>query len=103
MAVGGDGAASGVASIVGHASPLRVEAAKTPSFPLAHYTTSGRYPQVYRAGIPLVTVNAALRRGVVRFEEQAASVAVPYRGGCPGVFTMSPNRRLISASSVVVS
>jgi hypothetical protein len=88
------------------ASPLTVIKAPTPRFRVPRYDTRGTYPQVRGSDLDLRKVNAALREAVLADQRQyapyarkAARVANPYRG----VYRTSVDRRLISASTVVVS
>jgi hypothetical protein len=78
----------------------------TPTFWVPRYDTSGTYLQARGRGVDLGKVNAALRQAVLfdqreyaPYARKAARVANPYRG----VYRTSIDRRLLSASTVVVS
>jgi hypothetical protein len=87
-------------------SALTVVDASTPRFPVPRYDTSGTYPQVRGGGLDLRKVNAALREAVLADQREyapdarkAARIPNRYRG----VYRTSIDRRLLSASTVVVS
>jgi hypothetical protein len=116
LAVSGCGASSGAShnssgppelsgrSVI--ASPLTVIEALTPRFRVPRYDTSGTYPQVRGSDLDLRKVNAALREAVLADQREyaprarkAARLGNPYRG----VYQTSVDRRLLAASTVVVS
>jgi hypothetical protein len=83
-----------------------VYAAKTPRLRVSGYETRGTYPQVRRAGLDLRAVNAALRAAVLADERAYAPYARRQRARVPterGVYRTAVDRKLVSASSVVVS
>jgi len=86
---------------------LSVFEAPTPRFPVPRYDTSGTYPQVRRGDIDLRAVNAALRRVVLedqqRYSPSARAAAKVAGKDARGVYQTSVDRRLLSASTVVVS
>lgn len=94
-------------SSVSTALPLRLVAAPTPRLQVPRYDTSGTYPQVRSGGVDLRAVNGALRAAV--FADQRAyapyarreKVRVAYRER--GVYRTAVDRKLVSASTVVVS
>jgi hypothetical protein len=87
--------------------PLTVIEAATPSFPVPRYDTSGAIPQVRGENIDLRAVNAALREAVLadqRAYAPSARRAAKMAGkDGRGVYETSVNRRLLSASTRVVS
>ena len=89
------------------ASALTVYEAPTPRFRVPRYNTSGTYPQVRRDDIDLRAVNAALRRVVLedqqRYAPSARAAAKVAGKNAWGVYQTSVDRRLLSASTVVVS
>ncbi|HST14085.1 MAG TPA: hypothetical protein VLJ44_04430, partial [Gaiellaceae bacterium] len=104
LALAGWGDAAGKSS---GASPLTVVAARTPPFPVPHYRTSGTYPQVRGGNADLKAVNAALRNAVLFHQREYAPYArkqkaKPYDRQI-GVYRTDVDRRLLSASTVVVS
>ena len=84
-------------------SALVVVRARTPPLRVAHFRTTGTYPQV----VGLHRVDAGLRRAVLADEHEYARYAhrekpkVGYRA--EGVYSTAVDRRLLSASTVVVS
>jgi hypothetical protein len=86
---------------------LTVRTAPTPRLAVPRYDTSGSIPQVTAAGVDLRKVNAALREAVLRDQRAYAPRARRYvrRAGsaCRGIYRLEVDRRLLSASSVVVS
>lgn len=104
----GSFAPSGVQAAAGGrdqpALPLFVTEAKTPRIGLPCVDTSGVYPRVSRVGVPLVAVNAAIRRAVLDDEH----AFFDFRG-CPpanvphSIYETTPDPRWTSASSIVVS
>jgi hypothetical protein len=89
------------------ASALTVYEAPTPRFQVPRYDTSGTYPQVRRDDVDLRAVNAALRRVVLedqqRYAPSARALAKVAGEHAVGVYQTSVDRRLLSASTVVVS
>jgi hypothetical protein len=89
------------------AVPLKVIAAATPRFPVPRYETKGTYPQVRDGDVDLRGVNVALREAVLADQRAYAPYArrekprVQYKEY--GVYRTAINRRLLSASTVVVS
>jgi hypothetical protein len=108
-AVSADGGRNGVdrAESAARISALTVVEAPTPRFRVPRYDTSGTYPQVLRSGLDLGKVNAALRSAVLA--DQRAFAPYARRGAIGtakvyrGVYRTSIDRRLLSASTVVVS
>jgi hypothetical protein len=86
------------------AQSLSVFEAKTPPLRVTPMRTSGTYPQVSGRGVDLTAVNFALRQAVVD-DQQSFGKLVPKVDPrtAPGVYQTSPKRRLISASTTVVS
>jgi hypothetical protein len=88
-------------------SPLTVIAVPTPRLAVRRYDTSGTYPQVRSSVWDLRQVNASLRRAVFadqrKFAPRARRGAVGTAKWYRGVYRTSVDRRLISASTVVVS
>jgi hypothetical protein len=88
------------------ATPLRLVMAPTPPLPVRRYHTSGTYPQV-RDKVDLEAVNAALREAVLADQRAYTPYArkekprVVYRE--TGVYRTAVDRKLVSASTVVVS
>jgi hypothetical protein len=84
-------------------SALVVVRARTPPLRVAHFRTTGTYPLV----VGLRRVDAGLRRAVLADEHEYARYArrekpkVGYR--VEGVYSTAVDRRLLSASTVVVS
>lgn len=92
--------------------PLRVVEVKTPkldwSCKTASISVGGTYPQVLHDGVPLSTVNAALRAAALADQRFVVSGACPQSGRygrpTPAIYRPEPDLTLrISASSVVVS
>jgi hypothetical protein len=87
--------------------PLTVVKAPTPRFHVPRYDTSGAYPQVRRSGIELRAVNTALRNVVLVDQRAYARTARPAAKlagrDARGVYQIMLDRRLLSASTVVVS
>lgn len=83
---------------------LTVVRATTPRFHVRNYRTSGAYPNV-RGAPGLERANAALRRVVIADQHGYAPSARRYAGypSGPGIYKTSIDRRLTSASTVVVS
>jgi len=90
---------------------LQLRPAATPPLRVPHYRTTGSYPQVYDASRNMTLVNAALRGAVLREQARYAPDArekvtrLPNQlvRKYPGVFETTLQRRLVSASSTVVS
>jgi hypothetical protein len=88
-------------------SPLSVVEAPTPRFPVLRYDTSGTYARVKDGTSSLAAVNAGLREAVLADEREYAPYArrekplVQYKEH--GVYKTAVRRRLVSASTVVVS
>ena len=95
-------------------SALLVVASRIPPLPAPNYRTSGTFPQVASARINVKGVNAGLRRALVAAQRDYVSQAVReaqsrmpelfergYR--YTGIYQTSIDRRLLSASTVVVS
>lgn len=92
------------AAVGGHAFSLSVFEAKTPLVDSRVIVTRGTYPQVSRPGVDLVAVNTVLRRAVLDDERRFVAKMRPVDPRtAPGLYQTSPRRRLISASSIVVS
>jgi hypothetical protein len=89
------------------AASLSLADARTPPLPVRRYDTSGAYPQVRDGGVNLEAVNSALRHAVLADQRAYAPYArrekprVAYREN--GVYRTAVDRRLTSASTVVVS
>jgi hypothetical protein len=89
------------------ATPLRLAVAPTPPLPVRRYDTSGTYPQVRDDKVDLEAVNAALREAVLADQRAYAPYArkekprVAFRES--GVYRTAIDRKLVSASTVVVS
>lgn len=94
-------------SVGSTATPLRLAAAPTPPLPVWRFDTTGTYPQVRNHNVDLTAVNAALRAAVVDDERAFAPYArrekprVAYK--VHGVYRTEVDRKLVSASTVVVS
>jgi hypothetical protein len=90
-----------------HAVPLAVVAAPTPRVRLLRYDTSGTYPQVRGGTVDLRAVNNARREGVLADQREYAPAArkasIRNAKWYRGVYQTSVDRRLLSASTVVVS
>jgi hypothetical protein len=86
---------------------LVVIAMPTPPLTVRRYDTSGSIPQVRDGNVALHAANAALRSGVLADEQRyarAAGEAARLAGSsCRGVYETQIDRRLLSASTVVVS
>jgi hypothetical protein len=87
-------------------APITVVEASTPTFRVPRYATSGTYPQARGSDLDLRKVDAALHEAVLADQRayapdarKAARMPNPYRG----VYRTSVDRRLLSASTVVVS
>ena len=106
-ACGASSSASGTEAKAGSASPLVLRKAPTPRFPVKRYDTSGTYPQVSGASFDLSAVNRGLREGVLADQREYAPSARKNSVGRPkewrGIYRTSVDRRLTSASTVVVS
>jgi hypothetical protein len=91
----------------GQASPLVVVEAPTPPLRVPRYDTEGTFPQVRDGGIDLAAVNRALRLAVLSDQREYAPDARRYSRGTArryrGVYRTTVDRRLLSASTVVVS
>jgi hypothetical protein len=90
--------------------PLHIVEIAIPPLSVAGYQSSGTFPQVSGADIPLDAVNAGLRQAVLddqmRYSHSARQAVADNRaGGSSGVgmYETIPNRRFLSASTVVVS
>jgi hypothetical protein len=101
------GRSAAVAPRSPHAVPLAVVAAPTPRFRLLRYDTRGTYPQVRGGTLDLRAVNNALREGVLADQREYAPAArkgsIRSAKWYRGVYQTSVDRRLLSASIVVVS
>ena len=88
-------------------SPLTVVALPTPRFHVPRYDTSGTYPQVRDGALDLRAVNVSLHAAVLAdqraYAPHARMSVVAAGDACRGIYQTSIDRRLISASSVVVS
>jgi len=88
-------------------SSLRLITVPTPLLPVPRYDTSGSIPKVSGSGIDLQHVNASLREAVLRdqraYEPNARASAKHTGSRCRGTYSLVTDRRLLSASSVVVS
>jgi hypothetical protein len=85
---------------------LTVFQLKTPPSHERQLTASGTFLQVSGAGVDLRGVNRTIRDAVVGDERNFAARVRAWGadpGAQPGVYRMTPYRKLISASSVVVS
>jgi hypothetical protein len=86
---------------------LAVHNVATPRLPVPRYDTSGSIPQVTDEGTDLRAVNAALRGAVLRDQRAyipSARNSAKHAGhSCRGIYNVDVDRRLVSASSVVVS
>jgi hypothetical protein len=89
------------------AEPLRVITAPTPRFRVPRYDTSGTFVQVRDTALDLGAVNAALRQAILEDQSKYAPTARKHANEAPrryrGVYKTSVDRRLLSASTVVVS
>lgn len=88
------------------ALPLRIVSAPTPRFRVARYDTEGTYVQVRDRSLDLSRVNAALRQAILADQRAYAPSARRYATDAQryrGVYATSVDRRLLSASTVVVS
>jgi hypothetical protein len=98
---------------LGSVAPIRgIEVSESPLPPLGvpHYQSSGTYLRVFSSEISVRAVNEALQGSALanervfamsaRDEERRLGKTVPLE---PGRYTVTPDRHLISASSVVVS
>jgi hypothetical protein len=102
------GAVTMAASV--HVTALTVTMAPLAPLGVPYYSTRGSFPQVSGGSAPLTATNSALRQIVLSDEEQFAVSArkhaqipgIPMGPGL-GLYQMTPQRQLISASSVVVS
>jgi hypothetical protein len=96
-----------LSSLPARSAPLTVVAAPTPRFRVPRYDTSGTYPQVRDANLDLSAVNSGLREGVLLDQREYAPAARKNSAGTAkryrGVYETSIDRRLLSASTVVVS
>jgi hypothetical protein len=91
---------------VARTTPLTILEEPTPVVRVPRYDTSGTYPQARGADLDLRKANAALRKAVLADQRayapdarKAARMPNRYRG----VYRTSVDRRLLSASTVVVS
>jgi hypothetical protein len=86
--------------------PLTVRRIPTPRLNVPLYDTSGAIPQV-TSSVDLRKVNAALRAAVLReqhaYEPGARRSATHTGASCRGIYGLATDRRLLSASTVVVS
>jgi hypothetical protein len=86
---------------------------RTPRFRAPNYRTSGTYPQVASDSIEVGAVNVSLRRAIREDQRRYAAFVKQFEKIDPSVFRKTsldpgyyqtyPSRRLMSASSVVVS
>lgn len=89
------------------ATPVAVTLIPTPTIPRPHFSTSGRYLQLSSAGPTTTIVNRALVAAVLADEEEFATSDPSYlkqhdlEWGFS--YKLDPQRRLISASTIVVS
>jgi hypothetical protein len=83
---------------------LKVSLSKTPHLPMPAMVTSGSFPLFTDPRIDLSRVNVVVRRVVLDDERRfrARALHVDPRTA-PGVYNTSPDLRLVSASTVVVS
>lgn len=97
---------------MGHdVSPLTVITKPTPRLAAPHYRTMGSYPQVTRHGLDVRRVNRAIGSVVVSEQRRYAQVAIneeaqapdSVRLGYKGLFATFVSRKLLSASTEVVS
>jgi hypothetical protein len=83
---------------------LSVFEVKTPPLRLPAMNTRGTYPQISGSGANLRAVNSVLRRAVLADQQRfAAGMGKVDPRTAPGLYQTSPQRRLISASTTVVS
>lgn len=89
------------------ATPLDVVEAPIPRFRVPRYDTRGMYPRVHGDNRNLVAVNAALlaaiRSDQAAYAPSARRYARTAGKSCRGVYETRVDRRLLSASTVVVS
>jgi hypothetical protein len=100
------GQASGAGAVPARVLPLLVVETKVPPLPVAHYVTSGTYPQFASADVSLGRVNKTLRDAVLADQASytpLARRALPPVRGWTGVYSVAPTPSLMSASTVAVS
>ena len=104
---GSTGSPVGRSSLSARPAPLMVVAVPTPRFQVPRYDTRGTYPQVRDANLDLSAVNAGLRAAVILDQREYAPAARRNSVGTAreyhGLYKTSIDRRLLSASTVVVS
>ncbi|MDQ2910781.1 MAG: hypothetical protein M3R39_07180 [Actinomycetota bacterium] len=88
-------------------SSLAIVAVPTPHFRVPRYDTKGAYPQARGRNLDLKAVNAALREAVLADQREYAPYARKNSIGTAkryrGVYQTLVDRRMLSASTVVVS
>jgi hypothetical protein len=98
---------TGAGSQLQRVRALTVRTEPTPRLQVPRYDTSGSIPQVTASGMDLRQVNTALRQAVLRDQRAYAPLARRNARGagsaCRGIYRLAVDRRLLSASSVVVS
>jgi len=102
---------SSASDVLSNVSALVVRQVATPPLRVPHHQTRGTYPQVSNGKLNLKTVNAALRNAVLDEQREYARFARKALSRTPkvilrkyhGVFETTPQRWLISSSSVLVS
>ena len=99
--------ASGAGAPSARVVPLLIVETKVPPLPVAHYVTSGTYPQFASADISLRRVNKTLRDAVLAdqagYTPLARRALPPPVRGWTGVYNVAPTPSLMSASTVAVS
>jgi hypothetical protein len=85
------------------AAPLALTESPLPRLRMPDIRTGGTYPQVTGRGLDLHAVNAALRRMVLAGEAQYARPGVASAADSAGIYATTFDRKLVSASSRVVS
>lgn len=96
---------------VGAVKSLRVRTRPTPALRVTNFRTAGSFPQVSGRDVAVTPVNRVLRRAVVTEEHLWRQTAISAYRSNPtlrtatqsGIFQTSVDRRLISASTRVVS
>lgn len=89
------------------ARPLAIVVVSTPRLAVPRYDTSGNYPQVRDRRMRLQAVNRGLRDALLAdqrgYAPRARESALAASKRCRGIYATSFDRRLSSASTVVVS
>jgi hypothetical protein len=89
------------------AEALVVVAARTPRLPVRRYDTSGTFPQVRDGELDLRAVNAALQASIRadqrEFTPEARRSVARSVESVRGIYSTAIDRKLISASTIVVS